>query len=655
MKTRVLKCVLPVLLGVAALLLSACSNDNGKAAESAESAPDVTAEMQAFYDDNPEFFSFKTPADIPAGLVWEDGQDLPDLGSPEAKKGGTFSYYVNDFPRTLRRVGPDANGPFRGWINDFMIPSLANRHPNEGKYYSALAAQWSISPEDRTVYFKLDKTATWSDGVPITADDYMFMFFFFRSPHIVAPWYNNWYGTQYSNITKYDDYTISMTIPKSKPHFEDSLVGLSPIPRHFFKELGSDYVDRYQWRFVPTPGAYIIHDEDIKKGRSITLTRLENWWAKDKKFFRNRFNVDKIRLSVIRDAAKAFEAYKRGDIDLFRLNTPELWYEKLPDTDEDVQSGYISKDTFYTDIPRPTYGLWMNTNKPLLDNKNVRVGIHHALNWTLVIDKFFRGDFQRMRTSADGFGPATHPTLRARSFDIDKAVTAFAKSGFTERGADGILVNIQGDRLSFTLSTPYGRYGDILTILKEEAIKAGLELRVEVLDATAGFKKANEKKHDIQFTALNVGGRYPRYWETYHSDNAYDQAFLADGSINPERKIKVQTNNIEALANWDIDQLINRYRAAATEEELVATAHKLEEALYEHASFVPGFVQGYERSSHWRWLKFPDDFDVKESHYVYEGQLFWLDDSAKKETKSAMKADEKFPVKINVHDKYKVQ
>jgi len=655
MKTRVLQGVLPVFLGVAALLLSACSNDDGKAAESAESAPDVTAEMQAFYDDNPEFFSFKTPADLPDGLVWEDGQNLPDLGSPEAKKGGTFSYYVNDFPRTLRRVGPDANGPFRGWINDFMIPSLANRHPNEGKYYSALASKWSISPQDRTVYFKLDKTATWSDGVPITADDYMFMFFFFRSPHIVAPWYNNWYGTQYSNITKYDDYTISMSIPKAKPHFEDSLVGLSPVPQHFFKELGTDYVDRYQWRFVPTPGAYIIRDEDIKKGRSITLTRLDNWWAKDKKFFRNRFNVDKIRLSVIRDAAKAFEAFKRGDIDLFRLNTPELWYEKLPDSDEDVQKGYISKDTFYTDIPRPTYGLWMNTSKPLLDNKNVRIGIHHALNWTLVIDKFFRGDFQRMRTSADGFGPATHPTLRARTFDIDKAVAAFAKSGFTERGPDGILVNTQGDRLSFTLTTPYGRYGDILTILKEEAIKAGLELRVEVLDATAGFKKGNEKKHDIQFTALNVGGRYPRYWETYHSDNAYDQAFLADGSINPERKIKVQTNNIEALANWEIDQLINRYRAAATEEELVATAHMLEEALYEHASFVPGFVQGYERSAHWRWLKFPDGFDVKESHYVYEGQLFWLDDSAKKETKSAMKTDEKFPVNINIHDKYKVQ
>ena len=652
MKFQLIRWTLPV---VALLFLSSCSNDNsgGKEAVSDEPAPDVTAEMQAFYDDNPEFFSFKTLADLPADLVWENGGDLPDIGSPEAKKGGTFNYFLADFPRTLRRVGPDANGPFRGWILDFMVPGLANGHPNFDGYYPALAEKWSISPEDNTVYFKLDKEATWSDGVPITADDYMFMFFFYRSPHIVAPWYNNWYGTQYNNITRYDDHTISISIPNAKPHFEDNMLSLSPIPKHFYKELGVDYTDRYQWRFVPTAAAYVVHDKDIKKGRSIGLTRLKDWWAKDKKYFRNRFNVDKIRLTVIRDNSKDFEAFKRGDVDLHRLNTSELWYEKLPDSDEDVQAGYMEKSIFYNDIPRPTYGLWINTSRPLLDNNDVRVGIHYASNWKLVIDKFFRGDYQRMQTSADGFGKATHPTLRARTFDLNKAQDAFAKAGFTERGPDGILVNDKGARLSFTITTPYSNLGDVLTILKEEAIKAGLELRIEILDMTAGFKKANEKKHDIQFTALNVGGRYPRYWETYHSENAYDKAFLDDGSINPERKLKVQTNNIETLADWNIDQLINRYRAAKNEDELIETARELEVALKQHASFVPGFIQGYERSAHWRWLKFPADFNVKKAHYVYEYQLFWIDEKDKEKTRAAMKAGEKLPLNINIYDQYK--
>ena len=622
-----------------------------------EAAPDVrdnTAQVEAYYRDNPDFFSFKTPAELPASLEWEDGMDLPDLGSPEAEKGGTFNYFVADFPRTLRRVGPDANGPFRGWILDFMVPSLAVIHPTADGFYPGLAEAWAVVPEERTVYMRLDRNARWSDGEPITADDYMFMFFFYHSEDIVAPWYNNWYKTQYTNITKYDDYTISMTIPIMRPHFEDKVLGLSPMPQHFYKELGEDYVDRYQWRFVPTPGAYIVRDEDIQKGRSITLTRLEDWWAKDKKYFRNRFNAEKIRLTVIRDDAKQFEAFKRGDLDMFRLNLAELWYEKLPDSDPDVQNGYIHKATFYNDIPRPTYGLWINTAKPHLDDKDVRKGIHHASNWQLVIDKFFRGDYTRMRTSADGYGIATHPTLQPREFDIVKAQEYFAKAGFTERGDDGILRNAAGERLSFGLSTPYSNLKDILTILKEEALKAGLEFRIEVLDMTAGFKKANEKKHDIQLTGLNVGDRYPRYWETYHSDNAYDKAFLEDGSVNPDRKIKVQTNNIESLADREIDALIEKYRSVGTEEELIATAYELEEKLWEHASFVPGFVQGYERAGFWRWVKFPEGFSERDMHYVYEYQQFWIDEQARKETREAMKKGETFPVSIEIHDQYRV-
>jgi microcin C transport system substrate-binding protein len=638
-------------LAALSLLLAACGGDD--ATDEALEERDNSADVAAYYRDNPDFFSFKTPDDLPADLVWENGMDLPDLGSPDAKKGGTFNYFVADFPRTLRRVGPDANGPFRGWILDFMVPSMAIIHPTADGFYPGLAESWAIMPEERTVYIRLDKNARWSDGEPITADDYLFMFFFYHSEDIVAPWYNNWYKTQYTNITKYDDYTISMTRPLIRPHFEDAVLGLSPMPQHFYKELGEDYVERYQWRFVPTPGAYIVKDEDIRKGRSITLTRLEDWWAKDKRFFRNRFNADKVRLTVIRDDPKSFEAFKRGDIDMLRLNTSELWYEKLPDSDPDVRSGYIQKAIFYNDIPRPTYGLWINTAKPHLDNNDVRIGIHHASNWQLVIDKFFRGDYARMRTSADGYGKATHPTLQPRQYDIVAAQEYFAKAGFSERGDDGVLRNAAGERLSFTLTTPYSTLTDVLTILKEEALKAGLELRIEVLDMTAGFKKANEKKHDIQLTALNVGDRYPRYWETYHSDNAYDKAFLDDGSVNPDRKIKVQTNNIETLANREIDRLIDQYRTVPTEEELVAIAHTLEEKLYEHASFVPGFIQGYERSAHWRWVRFPEGFSERDMHYVFEYQQFWIDEEAKAETLEAKKNGDTFPVSITIYDQYR--
>jgi len=638
------------------LLVTACGRSDNQETEStvAETPRDNTQEVRDYYASHPDFFSFKTLADLPDDLIWQDGSELSEIGSPNAKKGGTQYARLQDFPRTLRTVGPDSNGSFRPWILDDTTLQLGHRHPNEFDYYPGLAASWSVSKERKTVYMKLKPNARWSDGVPIKADDYLFMFFFYQSAYIVAPWYNNWYGTQYTNITKYDDYTISISVPEVKPDFDGRTLELRPMPQHYFKELGDDYVERYQWKFVPNTGPYVVKDEDIKKGRSITLTRNKDWWAKDDKFWRYRYNTDKIHLSVIRDTPKVFETFKRGEIDQFVLNLAEYWYEKLPNDDADVQNGYIHKTVFYNQRPRPTFGLWINTSKPLLDNQEIRYGINYATNWQLVIDKFFRGDYVRMKTGADGFGEFSHPTLKARPFDIDKALEHFGNAGFRERGPDGILLNEEGQRLAFTLTTGYEALKDILTILKEEAAKAGVEYRIEVLDATAGWKKAQEKKHDLQFSAFSVFlEMYPRFWEHAHSDNAYDKAFLDDGSVNPDRELKTQTNNLEAIAIYELDKMINRYRLSDDKAEMMDLAHRMQELLHDYATFVPGYVQPFYRVGSWRWVQYPDDFNLKHSRAAGQYFVHWIDTDIKKETLAARKSGQSFPPEIKVFDQYR--
>lgn len=671
-----------------ALILSGCGG--GDADSSAGPAVDNTAEVEEYYatfkrvppelqarltlgeisqeefnlemESVPFFFQTKTLADLPGDLVWENGMDLPEFGSPEATKGGTRYGALQDFPRTLRRVGPDANGSFRPYLLDDVALRLARRHPNETDigphghfFYPELAEEWAVDKENKTVYVRLDPDARWSDGEPVTADDYMFMFFFYHSNYIRAPWYNNWYKESYTGITKFDDHTLAISVPEAKPDMNSRVLDLIPIPRHFYRELGDDFVQRYQWRFQPTTGAYVIREDDIKKGRSITLRRQKDWWAKDKKFLQHRFNYDRIHLSVIRDIPKMFESFKRGDLDATGLvNLPEYWYEKLPDDASEVQNGYIHKVTFYNEIPRPTYGLWINSAKSQLDNRDVRVGINYATNWERIIDEYFRGDYVRMRTTADGYGEFTHPTLEARPFDVDKALEAFARAGYRERGSDGILVNEEGRRLSFTLSTGYRTFQDMLTILKEEAAKAGLEFRLEVLDGTAGWKKAQEKKHDITFSALSVSPEmYPRYWETYHADNAYSDPWLADDvTPNPERTIKTQTNNLQSVAIPELDRLIEAYRRSDDAEEMKQLAFQMEEILHEHASFVPGFVQPFYRAAFWRWLRYPDDFNVKLSRGAGEWYLSWIDQDLKKETLEARDNDETFEPVIRVYDRY---
>ncbi|HAO42681.1 MAG TPA: ABC transporter substrate-binding protein, partial [Afipia sp.] len=291
---------------------------------------DNTAEVQAYYANNPEFFVFSSINQLPSDLAWQNGSHLPDIGSPDAVKGGTQYSSISDFPRTFRTVGPDSNGSFRPWLLDSNTVTLAQRHPDEFDYYPGLANEWAVDRENKTIYVRLATTAKWSDGVPVTSDDFLFMFFFFQSEYIVAPWYNNWYSSQYTRITRYDDHTFAISIPEAKPDMDSRVLELRPVPQHFFSELGDDYVERYQWRFAPVTGPYVIHDDDVDKGRSVVVTRNKDWWAKDRKFFRNRYNPDRIQLTVIRESAKVFEAFKRGEIDQYGLNLAEYWYEKLP-------------------------------------------------------------------------------------------------------------------------------------------------------------------------------------------------------------------------------------------------------------------------------------------------------------------------------------
>ena len=101
---------------------------------------------------------------------------------------------MRDFPRTLRTIGPDANGGFRSYLLDNNVIGLTHAHPNSDGYYPGVANQWAVGKDGRTVYFRLDPNARFSDGNLVKASDYFFFFYFMRSKHIQAPWYNDYYG-----------------------------------------------------------------------------------------------------------------------------------------------------------------------------------------------------------------------------------------------------------------------------------------------------------------------------------------------------------------------------------------------------------------------------------------------------------------------------
>ena len=102
-----------------------------------------------------------------------------------------------------------------------------------------------------------------------------------------------------------------------------------------------------------------------------------------------------------------------------------------------------------------------------------------------------------------------------------------------------------------------------------------------------------------------------------------------------------------------LDRLIEKYRASEDVEEMKRLAFEMEEILYQDASFSPGFVSPFYRVGYWRWIHWPDDFNVKISQSAGEYFLDWMDVEEKKETLDARRKDEKFPVEIRVYDQYK--
>jgi microcin C transport system substrate-binding protein len=651
------------LLATLALGLAGCSKSTpdvvvaAHTAKPADAFPGMEADLQRTLKEQSDFYHFKTPADLETdtkGLTWEDGSDLPEFADPAAKKGGTLTLYIPDFPGTFRTVGAAANSSFRPYLLDYVAPTFVKPHPNvPGRYFPWLARTWALDAAHKTVYFRLDPDARWSDGVPVTTDDVVFSWYYYRSPLLQEPWYNDFYTKTYSGITVYDAHTFSVTLSEVRPDMVDRAGNVNPFPKHSFKDFGPDWTKKYDWRVIPTAGAYTIKEDDIKRTTSITLTYVKDWWDENRPFIRGRFNPEKIHLVVIREPDKAFESFLRGDLDVIALTTPQ-WYDKLPDTDPSVTSGFTVKTMFYNRIPRPNFGLWLNQAKAPLDNIDLRVGIQYATNVDLVCRQYFRGVAVVQKTASDGFGWDVNPNVRPRPFDPAKAREYFAKAGYTQQGPDGVLTNAQGQRLSFTITTLYRQYQDVLVILKQEALKAGLEFNVEVLDPTTGFQKMQEKKHEIAMIAYSRSVEmYPRYWEYMSGDNAYDVPYLADGSPNPARKVKPDTNNLTEIADHDLDQLIKKYDKAETMDVVKDLSAKIEQKFHDNASWVNGWAVPFYRLGYRPWVKWPKDFNAMQSMDYEEFFLMWIDPDVQKATLAAKAEGRSLGPQVHVYDKFK--
>ncbi|MBF0442321.1 MAG: ABC transporter substrate-binding protein, partial [Oligoflexales bacterium] len=556
---------------------------------------------------------------LPKDIKWETNEKTPPISSKDAKTGGVFKTYMDSYPLTFRLFGPNSNDMFANWNRAFCFFDLVERHPNTLDYIPILATHWAVMKDQKTVYYKLNPNVRFSDGVNVTADNYVEAFKALGSEFIKDPFYNKYIKEKIQGVEKIDKYTIKITGTYSSWRALGEFT-VSPWPYHAVK-LDENWVKRDNWTSPVCVGPYKL--DKVKEGSYVNFTRIKNFWGESHVYLRNRFNFERINIKVIRDENMAFEHFKKGELTAFHVATASRW-EK--DTDFDaIKKGWIVKRKIYVKSPKGIYGIIMNLKAPILKERNFRKALQHLFDFNKINKNIMYGAYIRMNSFFEGT-EYEKKDLASYPYDPKKAAGYLAKAGWNKRGSDGILLNGNGQRCSFSLT--YGGEGLTrhLSIYVEDLKAAGVEMKLRMVDSAKSFNDLLEKNFESALVSMS-GGIYPAPKEYLNSDFA---------------KIP-QTNNFFSFSNPEVDRLIEIYEKDLNFENRKKALARVDEIVKDDAFYIPFWTAPFIRELFWNNLGYPPELEPAYSSSINDYYTFWYDQSRDDILKKAMSSNTPIP------------
>lgn len=570
---------------------------------------------------------------MPEEVVWITSYPK-DLSSKNTKKGGTFHTYIDEYPTTFRYTGPESNLGTR----ELMWPHVGFvGENNETQEITPLAAtHWAFGADNQTVYYKLNENMKWSDGVPCTADDWVFAWEVMCSPNLNDPWYNDYYSKL--EVKKINDYCVSVKYLESDKLEKIILIGqtdFKPRPKHFFNgELKKDWYIEYNWKIEPTNGAYIVKESECVQGEMIVVEKVADWWGHSYPHLKNQANIQKIEYKVITGGLDIIENYFwNGEIDMLNMNFPHVWRRGA--TNDNVTKGYVDRWVCNYLPTSSMSGMFFNTKYPLFSNKKVRQAMYYAIDIQGMIDQALYGDYKRMHNMCNGqvaYGTDFNDhTIRKPDFNPETARKMFAEAGYSQVGSDGILKNAKGERLSFELLYGFAGHTERLSVLKEQAKKAGVEIELKLMESGA-FNAFINKKHQAYW-----GGYAPRTWPS---------PWQFFGKANAD---KVSTNNTFGWWSPEMEKLLDVDRSGPTLAEKAENNRKIEQIVHDEALIVPGTYIDFYRCGTWKWVKLPwwgnRKFNITDDYFKYDGYM-WIDEDIRQEVLKAKSEGKTFEPRV---------
>ncbi len=405
-----------------------------------------------------------------------------------------------------------------------MSSALAEMDHDTQAFVPGLAESWQASDGGKTITVKLREGLKFSDGTPITADDFLFTLkvaadeksgALFRESFLI--------GGQPIKATKIDERTFKLEQAEAAASIESLLSIFRPLPRHKLEaayekdkvatkpnpagspspQTESSFAKAWDIMAAPADlavsGAFMLK-EFVPNQRTI-LARNPNYWKKDKAGIQLPY-LDELVIEAIPDANTMLLKFQQGEVDLMDNIAPASFATLKQQT----PAGLSVKDygpSMLTDF------LWFNQNdgrdaggQPLVDpvkrawfaDVRFRRAIATALDRTTIINNVLRG----LGTPVSGLASPSNKRwfsadLPRYDFDLQKAKTLLQEAGFTS-SANGLL-DKTGKPVEFTLIVDgtVAVRKDMATIIQEDLSKLGIKVNVAPLEKNV-FVEMIEKK-----------------------------------------------------------------------------------------------------------------------------------------------------------------
>jgi peptide/nickel transport system substrate-binding protein len=473
---------LVALAGLIAPLALACGGPPSPAAPAPTAAPAKPAE-----------------ATKPAAESKPAAPAKPDAGKPGVgEAGGTFvTAEIGPLPKILHPYPDSAAYTDIGnsvarliWNAGFL-----DLDANTLEYGPYMASEWNVSPDGRTFTFKLRDGLKWSDGQPITVDDFVFAF------DNASKEENDYVGLddlqRIESFTAPDPKTIVVRLNETLA--KDVAIGVAnsvgPVPKHIWN--GKPWKDPAANPEILRPtvvsGPYLIKEWNALE--SATFERNPNWFKGQAKF-------ERIVMRPGQQPTVAYELLKSGQAH-WAPGIPPSQYTEAKQNPNLTMFEWTAANGLYRVLE-------FNQTRDFLKDKRVREALSRAVSREDLIQVAENNLGEPQYTFLN---PANTKWYNANvekyEFDLNRSKQLLEEAGYrldggSLRGPDGQPVRLTV--LYPVTSNPRAKIG---AYLQQQYKQLGVEVEVKGLDFNAYTEEATKMNFDISLGSWGGGSIDP--------------------------------------------------------------------------------------------------------------------------------------------------